>query len=93
MTAARSTMTDTMRLRRTTGQLVQIALHSSRNGRSAPVIPTGVHIVPLVRSQVASTSMVKSPDLSSGHENLLDAIMTHSDHDFDTFPGSFTGGS
>ena len=81
MTAARSTMSDTMHLRRTIGQLGRIALHSSRNARSAPVSPTDVHVCHMVRSKIASTSMVKSPDLSSGHENLLDAIMTLSDHD------------
>ena len=53
MTAARSTMLDNHYLRRTMGQLGRIALHLSRNGRSAPVIPTGVHIVPLVRGHVA----------------------------------------
>ena len=82
MTAARSTMSDTMHLRRTIGQLGRIALHSSRNARSAPVSPTDVHVCHMVRSKIASTSMVKSPDLSSGHENLLDAIMTLSQNDF-----------
>ena len=81
MTAARSTMSDTMHLRRTIGQLGRIALHSSRNARSAPVSPTDVHVCHMVRSKIASTSMVKSPDLSSGHENLLDAIMTLSQND------------
>lgn len=40
MTAARSTMLDNHYLRRTMGQLGRIALHLSRNGRSAPVSPT-----------------------------------------------------
>ena len=51
MTAVRCTMSDTMYIGRTTGQLVRIALHSFGFARSAPVSPTGVHVCHLVWSK------------------------------------------
>ena len=57
MTAVRCTMSDTMYIGRTTGQLVRIALHSFGFARSAPLIPTGVHCCPSFGANQASSSI------------------------------------
>ena len=58
MTAVRCTMSDTMYIGRTTGQLVRIALRSLRNARSAPISPTAAFtFAPSFGANQASSSI------------------------------------
>ena len=94
MTAVRCTMSDTMYIGRTTGQLVRIALRSLRNGRSAPISPTGVHVCPLVRSKpglvLHQTNMRNSDDVRK-KSAISNETQERKMRSIFTFHGSNTG--